>query len=195
MVYGYARCSTNETKQDVERQIRELRAMGAEELYFEYESGMKIERPELQKLLRHIKKGDTLVTTEISRITRSTKQLCDIIEMAVKLELKLVIGQLVVDCTQGGMDPVTESMIKVMGVFSELERNMTVERIKSGLKNAKAKGVRLGRPKMTAANVPKKVVEHFGLYKGGVINKTDFAKLCGVSKPSIYKYIRLLTDG
>lgn len=193
MVYGYARCSTNETKQDVNRQKRELKNMGAGEIYFEYESGTKLERQELAKLLRHIKPGDTLVTTEISRITRSTKQLCEIIDFAVSNQIKLVIGGFTVDCTKG-IDAMTEGMLKMMGVFSEMERNMTVERIRSGLANARAKGVRIGRPRMMAGNLPKRVIEHFCLYKSGYITKTEFARLCGVSKPTIYKYIALLTD-
>jgi len=194
MTYGYARCSTNETKQDINRQMRELKEMGADELYFEYESGTKIDRPELAKLLRHIKSGDTLVTTEISRITRSTKQLCEIIDFAVNNQIKLIIGGFTVDCTHG-IDAMTEGMIKMMGVFSEMERNMTVERIRSGLDNARAKGVRLGRPRKQAVDLPKKVQECFYLYKDGHLNKADFAKLCGVSKPTIYKYIALLSDG
>jgi len=194
MTYGYARCSTNERKQDVERQKRDLREMGAEEIYTEYESGTKRDRPELGKLMRHMKPGDTLAATEISRITRSTKQLCEIVDFAVKNGVKLVIGAFVVDCT-GGIDAMTEGMIKMMGVFSEMERNMTVERIKSGIRNARSKGVRLGRPPLKAEDLPKKCLQHFELYKSGAISKADYARLCGVSKPTIYKYIALLTDG
>jgi len=167
--------------------------MGANEVYFEYESGTKIERPELAKLMRHIKPGDALVVTEISRITRSTKQLCEILDFVQNNRIRLVIGGFVVDCT-GGIDAMTEGMLKMMGVFAEMERNMTVERIRSGLKNAKAKGVRLGRPALQAEDLPKKVIDHFKLYKNGHINKADFARLCGVSKPTIYKYIAILTD-
>jgi len=194
MTYGYARCSTNESKQDISRQKRDLQEMGAEEIYFEYESGIKQDRPELSKLLRHIKPGDTVIVTEISRITRSTKQLCEIMDMVVKNQIKLVIGGLVVDCTSG-MDPMTEGMIKMMGVFAEMERNMTIERIRSGVKNARAKGVRLGRPKFKADDIPKKVLDSFDLYKEGRITKTDFARICGISRPTLYRYIALLTDG
>ena len=193
-IYGYARCSTTETKQDIERQKRELRAMGAAEVYFEYESGTVINRPELAKVLGHITAGDTLVTTEVSRITRSVKQLCDIIELAKERKLKLIIGSLVIDCT-GQLDAMTEAMLMIMGVFAELERKMTVERIHSGLAHAKAKGVRLGRPKLTAKDVPKKVRDKFSMYLSGDITKTDYAKICGISRPSLYKYIALMTDG
>lgn len=79
MVYGYARCSTSEKEQDVNRQVRELKQMEATDktIYREYESGMKSNRAELSKLLDIVQSGDTIIATEVSRITRSTKQLCD----------------------------------------------------------------------------------------------------------------------
>ena len=71
MIYGYARCSTNEKEQDIDRQKRELKELGAtdETIYFEYESGTKVDRPEFNKLLNIVQKGDTVVTTEVSRLT------------------------------------------------------------------------------------------------------------------------------
>lgn len=68
-IYGYCRCSTNEDKQDITRQIRELNELGATEstIYMEYESGTKTNRPELIKLLNIIKTGDTIVTTDVSQ--------------------------------------------------------------------------------------------------------------------------------
>ena len=102
MIYGYARCSTNEKEQDINRQVRELKQQGATDktIYLEYESGMKTNRAELAKLLDIVKPGDTILATEVSRITRSTKQLCDIIELAKDRKIKLVLGSLVVDCTK-----------------------------------------------------------------------------------------------
>jgi len=193
-VYGYARCSTNDTKQDIERQRRELRTVGAQEIYLEYESGAKINRPELNKVLSHIAPGDTLVALEVSRLTRSLKQLCDIIELAKTRKVKLVIGTLVIDCT-GVIDPMTEAMLQIMGVFAELERKMTIERINSGLAHARAKGIRLGRPKLAAKDIPQKVTDKFSLYQSGQLSKTEYARLCNISRPTLYKYISLMTDG
>ena len=121
MIYGYARCSTDEVKQQIDRQVRELIELGAtkETIYLEYESGTKTDRVELGKLLKVVKEGDTIVTTEVSRITRSTKQLCEIIELVQVKHLKLVIGAFVVDCSKGELDPMTEGMLKMMGVFAE----------------------------------------------------------------------------
>jgi len=196
-IYGYARCSTTETKQDVERQKRELRMMGAstDTIYSEYETGVKLNRTELAKLMSRVTEGDTIVTTEVSRLTRSTKQLCDLLDKVQELKIKIVIGNLIIDCRTDKMDIMTEAMLKIMGVFSELERNMTIERIKSGLAYAKAKGVRLGRPRLTVDKIPKKVVDMFPLFIENRISKADYARLCGVSRQSIYKYIGLMVDG
>lgn len=192
MVYGYARCSTNEKMQDIDRQIRELVQQGVprENIFLEYESGTKVNRIELLKLLAIVKNGDTIIATEVSRITRSTKQLCEIIEQAKKFHLKLILGNFVVDCSRE-LDPLTEGMLKMMGVFSELERNITSQRVKSGMQNAKAKGKVIGRPTTTADDIPNLFYKHYPKYKSGDINKAEFARLCSLSYPTIYKYIRI----
>ena len=66
MIYGYARCSTNEKEQDINRQVRELKQQGATDktIYLEYESGMKTNRAELAKLLDVVKPGDSILATE-----------------------------------------------------------------------------------------------------------------------------------
>lgn len=193
MIYGYARCSTNETLQDINRQIRELKQKGATDktIYREYESGTKLNRVELQKLLDMVKPGDTILATEVSRLTRSTKQLCDVIEMAKEKRIKLVLGTFIVDCSQE-LDPMTEGMLKMMGVFAELERNMISQRVKSGMANAKAKGKSIGRPKVTEDSIPNVFYKHYPKYKKGEISKKDFSRLCSLSYPTIYKYLHIL---
>ena len=193
MIYGYARCSTNEEMQDINRQIRELKQLGATDrtIYREYESGMKNDRVELQRLLETVKSGDTIVATEVSRITRSTKQLCDIIEFAKDKHIKLVLGSFVVDCTKE-LDPMTEGMLKMMGVFSELERNIISQRVKSGMQNAKAKGVTIGRPATSEDRIPSIFFKYYPKYKRAEINKAEFARLCSVSYPTIFKYIAIV---
>ena len=193
MIYGYARCSTNEKLQDINRQVRELKQQGATDttIYLEYESGTKVNRAELNKLLNIVKTGDTIVSTEVSRITRSTKQLCDIIELAKDKHIKLVLGNFVVDCSRE-LDPMTEGMLKMMGVFSELERNIISQRVKSGMDNAKAKGKAIGRPTTTADDIPTVFYKHYPKYKNGEITKKDFSRLCSLSYPTIYKYLEIV---
>ena len=153
MIYGYARCSTNEERQDIDRQKRELFALGVTEdkyIYWEYESGMKDDRAEFQKLLDTVKAGDSIVTTEVSRLTRSTRHLCEILQTIKDKKLILDIGgSFRVDCSKGEMDPMTEGMVKMWGVFAEMERNIISQRVKSGMKNAAAKDKQIGRPETT----------------------------------------------
>lgn len=193
MIYGYARCSTNEKMQDINRQVRELKQQGATDttIYLEYESGTKVNRKELNKLLNIVQSGDTIIATEVSRITRSTKQLCEIIELAKYKHIKLVLGTFIVDCSKE-LDPMTEGMLKMMGVFSELERNIISQRVKSGIDNAKAKGKTIGRPVTTADDIPNVFYKHYPKYKNGEINKKEFSRLCSLSYPTIYKYLNIV---
>lgn len=197
MTYGYCRCSTNETKQDINRQKRELLDMGvtADTLYMEYESGTKQNRPELMKMLAAVKEGDTIVTTEISRITRSTKQLCDIIELIQQRRVCLIVkNSVTIDCSRGEIDPMTKAFLQMAGVFAELERNMISDRVKSGLANARAKGKQLGRHALTIEGVPAKVKTNFDRYRNGELSKTEYAKICDISRPTLDKYIAIMTD-
>ena len=196
MKYGYCRCSTDEKRQDINRQVRELKEMGVTDekyIYKEYISGTSKNKPELEKLKSIVTSGDTICATEPSRLTRSTKQLCEIIEFCKEKHLRLELGNFVVDCTKK-LDPMTEGMLKMMGVFSELERNMISERVKSGIENAKAKGKKIGRAKSSINNIPKEVIKYYEFYKNNKINKTTYAKMCGVTRPSIYKYIKIIEE-
>lgn len=196
MIYGYARCSTSENMQDITRQIRELEELGVTDkknIYKEYESGTKADRIELSKLLEIVTDGDVIITTEVSRITRSTKQLCEIIELAKEKHLKLIFGTFVLDCTKT-LDVMTEGMLKMMGVFAELERNMISERVKSGMKNAQSKGKHIGRPATDADSIPNSFYKHYPKYKNGEINKKEFSRLCNLSYPTIYKYLNLIEN-
>ena len=196
-IYGYARCSTNETKQDITRQTRELKELGAtdETIFLEFESGAKADRVELNRLLNTVTTGDTIVTTEVSRITRSTKQLCDIIELAKEKKIKLVIkNSLTIDCSTGELDPMTKAFLQITGVFAELERDIISERVKSGVANAKAKGTTLGRPTTKADDIPHIFLKHYPSYKNKSINVSEFSRLCNMSRTTIYKYIKLVEN-
>ncbi|MBQ6251756.1 recombinase family protein [Ruminococcus sp.] len=196
-VYGYCRCSTNDTKQDIERQVRELKAMGATDstIYKEYVSGMKQNKTELTKLFEVIGAGDTLTVTEISRITRSTKQLCDIIDTVKAKKIKLIIkNSITIDCTNGELDPMTKAFLQMAGVFGELEHDMICSRVKSGVANARAKGKKIGRPQITLEQIPQQVKDKYSLYKNGDITKSEYAKICGISRPTLDKYINLITE-
>ena len=191
--YGYARCSTNEDKQDINRQIRELKAAGADEVIFEYEHGDAKVKKNLYMLLEMAEAGDTIITMEVSRLSRSTLQLCEILDIVKHKHLRLVIvGSITVDCRKGKIDPMSQAFIQMSGVFAELELSMIRDRVRSGMENAKAKGKKVGRPQTTKDNIPPIFYKHYPAFVAGTLNISEFARLCGMSRPTIYKYLRLL---
>jgi len=191
--YGYARCSTNEVKQDIDRQIRELKAAGAEEVIFEYEHGDAKVKQSLNMLLENAQEGDTITTLEVSRLSRSTQQLCEIIDIIQKKHLRLVIvGSITIDCRSGEIDPMSSAFLKMAGVFSELELQMIRSRVRSGMQNAKAKGKHIGRPQMTREDIPALFLKHYPSYVSKKLNVSELARVCGISRPSAYKYLKLL---
>ncbi len=191
--YGYARCSTNEDKQDINRQIRELKAAGADEVIFEYEHGDAKVKKNLHMLLEMAASGDTIITMEVSRLSRSTQQLCEILDIVKNKHLRLVIvGSITVDCRKGKIDPMSQAFIQMSGVFAELELSMIRDRVRSGMENAKAKGKKVGRPQTTKDNIPPIFYKHYPAFVAGTLNISEFARLCGLSRPTVYKYLKLI---
>ena len=193
MTYGYARCSTNETKQDINRQVRELKAAGAEEIFLEYEHGDSRVKPQQAQMFAQAKAGDTIITLEVPRLARSTQQLCEIIDRVRKKRLRLVIvGSITLDCREGRADPMSEAFLQMAGVFSQLELSMIRERVRSGMANAAAKGSRIGRPQTTKDDIPAIFLRHYPSYKIGHLNISELSRVCDLSRTTIYKYISLL---
>ena len=193
MNHGYARCSTNESKQDIDRQVRELKQAGAEDIFLEYEHGDAAVKCQLSSLLEQAQEGDTIITLEVSRLARSTKQLCEIIEIIRSKHLRLVIvGSITVDCSNGEIDPMTNAFIQMSGVFAELELRIIRERVRSGMANAKAKGAKIGRPQATVDDIPAVFLRHYPAYKKKQLNVSELARVCDLSRTTVYKYIDLL---
>ena len=193
MNHGCARCSTNETKQDIDRQVRELKAAGAESLFVEYEHGDADEKKQLSLLLEQARPGDTIITTEVSRLSRSTKQLCEIIDRIQKQKLRLkIIGSITIDCRSGELDPMTKAFLQMSGIFAELELSMIRARVRSGMANARAKGAKIGRPQATADDIPAVFLRHYPAYKKRQLNVSELARVCDLSRTTVYKYIDLL---
>ena len=193
MKYGYARCSTCEDKQDIDRQIRELKAAGADEVVFEYEHGDTKLKKNLSMLLDTVQEGDTIITLEVSRLTRSTQQLCEIVEAIKAKRLCLVIvGSITVDCRNGQIDPMSQAFIQMSAVFAELELSIIRARVKSGMQNAIAKGKKVGRRPTTKDDIPAIFYKHYPTYIAGKMNVSELARICELSRPTVYKYLRLL---
>lgn len=196
MNYGYARCSTNETKQDINRQVRELKAAGAGEIFLEYEHGDSKIKPQQEALFTQAQPGDTITVLEVPRLARSTQQLCEIIDRVRENRLRLVIvGSITLDCREGRADPMSEAFLQMAGVFSQLELAMIRERVRSGMANAKAKGKQIGRPRLVMEDLPANFLRHYPAYKNGQLNISELARVCDLSRTTAYKYISVIEGG
>ena len=193
-IYGFARVSLAEEKgQDLNRQVRELKAAGAEEIVAERVHGDAKIKPELDLLLETAEEGSTIICTEVSRLSRSTQQLCGIIDIIREKRMRLVIiGSITIDCRNGEMDAMSSAFLKMAGVFSELELQMIRARVKSGMANAREKGRRIGRPKTTKEDIPASFYKHYPAYVAGTMNVSELARVCGLSRPTVYKYLKMV---
>jgi len=142
MLIGYARVSTID--QNLDLQINALKAAGCEKIYHdEGVSGTKAKRPGLEKLLKRLKCDDELVVWKLDRLGRSMRHL---IEITTMLEEKGIgfrsLSDAIDTSTPGG-----KLYFHLMGAFAEFESNLNSERTKAGMAAAKARGVKMGRPR------------------------------------------------
>ncbi len=193
LTHGYARCSTNEEKQDIDRQVRELKRAGVDRVWLEYEHGDSPTKEQQDMMFAAAHPGDTIVTLEVPRLCRSTKQLCEIIDIIREKRLRLIIvGSITMDCRDGQMDPMTEAFLQIAGVFSQLELSMIRSRVRSGMANAKAKGKHIGRPPVSEETIPDTFFRYYSKYQAGHINVSELSRLAGVSRPTTYRYLSIL---
>ena len=86
----------------------------------------------------------------------------------------------------------SEAFLQMAGVFSQLELAMIRARVKSGMANAKAKGKQVGRRPTTKEDIPVIFFRHYPTYASGRMNISELARVCGLSRPTVYKYLGLL---
>lgn len=146
MLLGYARVSKQDA-QDASLQVDALRAAGCGRIFQEAGSGGRWDRPELHRLLDHLRPGDVVVVWKLDRLSRSLKDLLLILERIEQAGAGFRSLTEAVDTT----GPAGRMMMQMLGAFAEFERAMIRERTRAGLEAARSRGRRGGRqPKLTA---------------------------------------------
>lgn len=180
MLVGYARVSTDDQNLDLQRDA--LNHAGCKQLFEDQLSGAKAERPGLQKALQYARAGDTLIVWRLDRLSRSLK---DLIEMVALLEGKGIglksLQEAIDTQTSGG-----KLIFHIFGALAEFERNLIRERTQAGLQAARARGRKGGRPK--ALNKDKQALA-VKLYDEKKHSVDQVCQMMGISKPTLYKYI------
>src|SRR6202795_3365861 len=144
MLIGYARVSTND--QETATQVAALKAAGCERIYREQASGGRWDRPELQRLLDQMRKGDVLVVWKLDRLSRSLRDVLTVMERLAEANAGFRSLTEAIDTTT----PAGRMMMQMVGSFAEFERAMLRERTKAGIDAARRDG-RIGgrRPKLS----------------------------------------------
>ena len=102
------------------------------------------------------------------------------------------MGSITLDCRNGQADPMSEAFLQMAGVFSQLELAMIRARVRSGMENAKAKGARIGRPQVSKEDIPASFLRHYPAYRNQQLNVSELARVCDLSRTTVYKYLHLL---
>ncbi|MDA1509613.1 recombinase family protein [Bacillus cereus] len=170
-VYGYARVST--LQQDLSLQVEALINYGIkpEDIYSDKKTGKNLDRVELKDLLSKVKKGDLIIVKKLDRLGRSVSQVTNLIE---ELTEKGVYVKSIDDHVDtSNQSPMAKAMMHLLAMFSEMERNFIEERTKPAIANAKAKGVKFGRPEVNK-NVYDMAVNEY--LEGGITSKQIIEK-------------------
>lgn len=182
---GYMRISTANEQQTFNRQEAQLLEQGAELIYQERVSGAKRDRPELNKMLEELQKGDTVLIVSIDRLSRSTKDLLEIVQIIKDKGATLKsINDSWLDTTSD--NPLNEFLLTVLGALGQMERQMITQRVKEGVKVAQANGVQFGRPKAKKS----KVALALQLYSEGEHTGKEIAEITGISRKTLYNKIK-----
>lgn len=103
-----------------------------------------------------------------------------------------IVGSIVIDCRKGDIDPMSQAFIQMSAVFAELELSIIRARVKSGMANAKSKGTQIGRRPTTKDDIPAIFYKHYPAFASGQLNVSELARICGLSRPTVYKYLKLV---
>lgn len=185
-IYGYARVSTLE--QNLDRQLEQLKAYGCEKIFQDKITGATTERPALTELFDILQPGDTIIITDMTRFSRSTKDLFALVEEIQERGCYLKsIKDTWLDITSD--NPYSHFLLTVMAAVSQLERDLIKMRQKEGIELAKKKGVYKGRPKTYTENNPR--LKHaLDLYESGQASTKEAWRATGISEATFYRGLR-----
>ena len=186
MKIGYARVSTQD--QNLDRQLDNLRAAGCERIFNEKMTGTKADRPELKTMLLTLRSGDVLVIDSFSRLSRSTKDLLQLVEQLTSMGVHLVSLKENLNTTTA----TGKLMLTMLSALSQFERDLIAERTVDGLKAARARGRHGGRPR---SGSDKDRDQAYAMYQANIMSCKEIADRYGVSLSTLNRWIREKKQG
>lgn len=186
MKIGYARVSTQD--QNLDRQMDNLRAAGCERIFNEKMTGTKSDRPELKTMLLTLRSGDILVIDSFSRLSRSTKDLLQLVDQLTAMGVHLVSLKENLDTTTA----TGKLMLTMLSALSQFERDLIAERTIDGLKAARARGRHGGRPR-SGSNKDRK--QAYAMYQSNIMSCKEIANKFNISLSTLNRWIKAEKQG
>ena len=180
MKIGYVRVSTLD--QNTARQEVLMETLGVDEIYIDRMSGKNTDRPELQKMMQYVRRGDTVIVESISRFARNTRDLLDQVEQLTAKGVEFVSKKEAIDTTT----PTGKFMLTVFGAVAELEREYTLQRQREGIAIAKEQGKYTGRKPIQAPNFERVVTQ----WRNGELTAVEAMKKLKMSKSTFYRRVK-----
>jgi DNA invertase Pin-like site-specific DNA recombinase len=184
MKIGYARVSTRD--QSLRMQVEALREAGCDKIHEEIASGAKTARPVLDEILRNLRTGDTVVIWKLDRLGRNLAHLIQLTTHLSEKKVGLISLNDPIDTTTSH----GRLIFSIFGSLAEFERELIIERTHAGLKSARARGRKGGRPKGMSQDAMHKATIAEALYTNGTISVKKIAEQLDISKTTLYLYLR-----
>ena len=190
MKVGYVRVSTAD--QNEARQIEAMKADGVEKIYMDKKSGKDFNRPEYQKMIASIQKGDILVIHSIDRLGRNYEEIiAEWRRITKEIEADIIVQDMPLLNTSQNKDLtgtlIADIVLQLLSYVAQRERENIRQRQKEGIAIAKARGKYKGRAKK---EIDKKLFEDTkARWQNGEITKIQFAEIIGVSRGTLYKIL------
>lgn len=179
---GYIRVSTFD--QNVDRQLEGIKL---DKLFTDKASGKDVNRHALNEMLSYVRDGDKVIVHSMDRLARNLDDLRSIVQQLTEKDIKVhFIKENLIFSKEDS--PMSKLMLSVMGAFAEFERALIKERQREGIALAKQRGVYRGKKKALNEEKINLLKEHLS----SCLSKTNIAKEFGISRETLYQYIRAL---
>jgi DNA invertase Pin-like site-specific DNA recombinase len=182
---GYARVSS--TGQNLDSQIDGLQKAGCGKIFSDKMTGSHMDRPGWDQLLEYARTGDTLVVSELSRMTRSSMVLLTTAKVLEQRQINLVSLRENIDTTSA----TGRCFLSMMGAIHQMERELRAERAAAGRSSAKARGKTGGRPKTD----PEKLENARILYDNSDKTAVEVCEIAGVGRRKFFSYVAEKRNG
>ena len=194
----FAYCRVSSTDQNEDRQVEAMLELGINErdIFIDKCSGKDFDRPQYQALKLQLREGDVLVIKSIDRLGRNYKQICEEwreIVRDIKANIK-VVDMPILDTTRtDGLigEVISDIVLQLLGYVAEQERAFIKQRQAEGIKLAKEKGKRLGKPPI---QYPENWQEVYLVWKSGSITASEAMKRLNLKPTSFYKLAKNYKD-